>query len=122
MTTNFQFNTRIWWDGNEVSFIGWTDKALIFNWTNHLDTPVELPRGAVLRLLQKRVLVIRGQVPRWVLEMLSGPESHLVADGPARAELPAAQPVPADRKEKITLVSRLIRKLSGGSERGGLLN
>ncbi len=122
MNTNLQTNTRVWWDGNEVSFIGWTDRALIFTWNNTHDTAVQLPRGAVLRLVQKGVLVVRGQAPRWVHEMLTAPAPRPLDDGPVYAEVPVVQPAPAARSEKLTLVSRLIRKLSGGSERGGLLN
>jgi len=39
---NFDVNTRIWWDGSEVSFIRWTEKALVFSWGNVTETAVHM--------------------------------------------------------------------------------
>jgi hypothetical protein len=57
--------TRVFWDGGEVAFIRWTEKALVFSWDNQLETAIHMPRGAVLRLMQKGVLQIEGDMPPW---------------------------------------------------------
>jgi hypothetical protein len=112
MSLNYQPDgTRIWWDGSEVAFIGWTDKALLFSWCDARETAVQMPRGVVFRLLQKGVLRIEGEVPSW-----------LYVDEPLPGLYPAApQPRPASadnkngqRAEKLSIISRIIRKLSGG--------
>ncbi len=60
--------TRVWWDGTEVRFIRWTDKALVFNWGSPRETAIHIPRGALTRLQEKGVLRVEGYVPGWLEE------------------------------------------------------
>ena len=113
--------TRIWWDGNEVEFIRWTDRGVLFNWGDPRETAVHMPRGAVARLLEKGVLRIEGEGPTWsnsgqsqrerpaeiVPVHLAQPEST-----PPRVEKLASQPPP----NRASIITRLIRKLAGSEE------
>jgi hypothetical protein len=97
--------TRIWWDNEEVRFVGWTEKALVFHWEDPRETAIHMPRGAVVRLMEKGVLRIEGYVPAWMRP----------ADQPP--SVPAAPPVEASKtpqlNSRLSAVARLIRKLSG---------
>jgi len=113
-------STRVWWDGTEVSFIRWTESGLIFGWPNATETAAQIPRGAVLRLMNKGVLYIEGNVPDWVLT----PEHEVHQPAPVASSTPKpapapkrAEPIPQQKTERLSAVSRLIRKLGGG-ERG----
>jgi hypothetical protein len=126
--------TRVWWDGNEVAFIRWTEKSLVFAWPNAYETAIHIPRGAVLRLVQKGILHIEGNMPNWmpgaIWELPTG--IKMTADQPAVIEdpqpspaqasapqhevaLPQAEaPKPDQRSARYSAISRLIRKLTGG--------
>ena len=58
--------TRVWWDGDEVAFIRWTSSSLVFSWMEPTVTAMQMPRGAVVRLMEKGVLYIEGEMPDWV--------------------------------------------------------
>jgi hypothetical protein len=110
-------DTRVWWDGSEVNFLRWTESALIFSWYSATETAVQMPRGTVVRLLQKGVLYVEGFVPEWVNSGLGLPETQPIA-----AQKPAP-PAPAQAKaEKVSMLTRLIRKLGGNTERAGIPN
>jgi CheY-like chemotaxis protein len=135
--------TRVWWEGEEAVFIRWTDQSLVLAWPDAAETAVKIPRGAVTRLMGKGVLQIEGNVPAWV--RLSRPEfaelepvAALAHQGAARAASPASSdqrpdsvnqdqpaltaPPPAvgDRLNapgnKLSVVARLIRKLTGNGD------
>jgi hypothetical protein len=114
---NFDVNTRIWWDGSEVSFIRWTEKALVFSWGNVTETAVHMPRGAVVRLLQKGVLQIEGETPDWIhlspLEFDRSPEPDETLPHPPA---PHIEPKPEPQNSRLGVVARLIRKLGGSTE------
>jgi hypothetical protein len=97
MAPENEINTRIWWDGSEVDFIRWTDKALVFSWGNVTETAVQMPRGAVVRLLQKGVLQIEGETPEWIhlspTEFDRSPEAEATLAHPP-APRAACQPRP----------------------------
>jgi hypothetical protein len=97
--------TRIWWDNEEVRFVGWTEKALVFHWEDPRETAIHMPRGAVVRLVDKGVLRVEGYVPAWMRP----------ADQPP--SVPVAPPVeeskPPQVNSRLSAVARLIRKLSG---------
>ena len=59
--------TRVWWDGNPVQFIRWTEKGLVFNWDDPRETAIHMPRGAVMRLMAKGVLEIEGEQKHYSL-------------------------------------------------------
>ncbi len=92
--------TRIWWDNEEVHFVGWTDRALVFHWEDPRETAIHMPRGAVVRLIDKGVLRIEGYIPTW-----------MQVEKPAPPSTPVEPPAPAN--SKLSIVQRLIRKLSG---------
>ena len=133
--------TRVWWEGEEAVFIRWTDQSLVLAWPDATDTAVKIPRGAVTRLVGKGVLQVEGNVPTWV--RLSHPESAgsepvhpsaeshktVLAARPAsggerpnqhQAAVMAAPQAAGDRLDtpanKLSVVARLIRKLTGGGE------
>ena len=110
MSAQTQFETtRLRWDGGEVSFIKWTEKSLVFNWGDARETAVQLPRGAVMRLVEKGVLEVEGDTPRWFQEDNVLP----YADHDA---IDIAPNTPAVRKPEpgnTGMISRLIRKLAG---------
>jgi hypothetical protein len=121
--------TRIWWDGGEVEFIRWTEKSLVFNWGDPRETAIHMPRGAVMRLLEKGVLRVEGEMPPWTgLQPVDSdlhPEGMLAAQDPQRQPPVFKSSVPAVAVEKpkplsnrLNIVARLIRKLAGGEERG----
>jgi len=58
--------TRVWWDGSEVHFIRWSERGLIFNWGDPRETAIHMPRGALMRLMQKGVIRIEGDLPEWL--------------------------------------------------------
>ena len=58
--------TQVWWDGGTVDFVRWTEKSLVFCWEGARKTAVHMPRGAVVRLLDKGVLRIEGYQPEWL--------------------------------------------------------
>jgi hypothetical protein len=109
-------STRIWWDGSEVSFVRWTDKALVFSWGNVTETAVHMPRGAVVRLMQKGVLQIQGETPEWIelspLEIEHVPEPDIV-----QTPAPQVEVKPEPQNPRLSIVARLIRKLGGSTER-----
>ncbi len=111
-------NTRVWWDGNPVQFIRWTEKGLVFNWDDPRETAIHMPRGAVVRLMAKGVLQIEGDAPEW---MYTGHEPIVlrrsaetpVAGIPAE-RISAAQPTVSKLPNKLNIIARLINKLGGG--------
>ena len=127
-------DTRVWWDSNEVAFIRWTEKSLVFAWPNAYDTAIHMPRGAVLRLVQKGILHIEGNMPNWMPEAIwemqtaiagtiaplpreedRQPLQPLVIEKQPEVVPPQAEaPKPEQRSERFNAISRLIRKLSGG--------
>jgi len=84
--------TRVWWNDGEVEFIRWTDKTLVFRWG--ADAPVHIPRGTVMRLLEKGGLRIEGRHPDWMVVTRS-------VDQPSKP---------------FNAILRLIRKLGGGEQ------
>jgi hypothetical protein len=98
--------TRVWWDGSEVLFIRWTDSALVFNWGAPRHTAIHMPRGAVVRLVDKGVLQINGYMPEWLWAKL------VPLDSPPAPHL---HPVPT-MPNRRSIVMRLIQKLTGGGE------
>lgn len=113
--------TQVWWDGNEVDFVRWTDKSLVFCWKDARETAVHMPRGAVIRLLDKGVLRIEGHQPGWLPARYAsrwGAVGERAVDRPPQPApaVPRRDAEPAPNRRNIIL--RLIRKLSGVGERG----
>gem|GEM_PF-1771978 len=104
--------TRVWWEDREVAFVRWTDRSLVFAWRESDETAMHIPRGAVLRLLDRGVLRIDGDAPAWLYDsrplQLQRPKQ--AAPEPKKA---APQGHPKDKK-RFSAIVRLIRKLSGG--------
>jgi hypothetical protein len=98
--------TRIWWDNEEVKFVGWTEKALVFHWEDPRETAIHMPRGAVMRLMDKGVLRIEGYIPSIWLR----PETQS-QPAPAAPSLEPSKPPQANTR--LNVIARLIRKLSG---------
>jgi hypothetical protein len=119
---NQAYQTRVWWDGDEVEFICWTDKGLVFNWNDARETAVHMPRGAVVRLMDKGVLYVEGQMPTWINPGQAQPQES-VSSGlvkPQFKHVERAQPQqrkPSAKAEKLNIVQRLIRKLSGNDDK-----
>ncbi len=108
-------STQVWWDGSEVDFVRWTEKSLVFCWKDARETAVHMPRGAVIRLMDKGVLRIEGYQPEWLAAR------RAVEDGVSEHAPPPVPAAPRDDSQppsRLNIVLRLIRKLSGGSERG----
>ncbi len=101
--------TQVWWDGSTVDFVRWTEKSLVFCWEGARKTAVHMPRGAVVRLLDKGVLRIEGYQPEWL-----APREACDSDLPPERVPPPAENRPGSRRNAIL---RLIRKLSGSGER-----
>ncbi len=101
--------TRVWWEEREVAFVRWTDQALVFAWRESDETAMHIPRGAVLRLLERGVLRIDGDAPAWLYD--SRPLRLQRPQKPAPAPKKAA---PKKDKKRFNAIVRLIRKLSGG--------
>ncbi len=97
--------TRIWWDNEEVKFVGWTEKTLVFHWEDPRETAVHMPRGVVMRLMDKGVLRIEGYAPSWLLPAIQPQSSATV--------LPVEASKPPQVNTRLNAVARLIRKLSG---------
>ncbi|NLX10461.1 MAG: hypothetical protein GXY36_12460 [Chloroflexi bacterium] len=131
-------DTRIWWDGTEVRFVCWTEQGLIFSWCNVTETSVQIPRGAVIRLIKKGVLEVEGIVPEWIdpqeLGIHGAQPSYYEPPRPAASGLgdavpygsnpydtlpfKPAEPAPArhrDTSSRFSAVTRLIRKLAGNA-------
>ena len=102
-------NTRIWWDGGEVEFIRWTEKALVFQWGDATETAIHMPRGAVMRLMHKGVLQIEGEVPEWI-----DSRADLLVE-PEQPETPLKEI--QQRGGRVSIITRLIRKLAGSDGR-----
>jgi hypothetical protein len=96
--------TRVWWDNEEVKFIGWTDKALVFQWADPRETAIHMPRGAVVRLVDRGVLHIEGFVPVWMRP--TEETSSLRSTDQTKANKPS------QNNSRFSIVTRLIRKLS----------
>jgi len=120
--------TRVWWDGGEVEFIRWTDKALVFNWGDPRETAIHMPRGAVMRLMEKGVLRVEGEMPPWTTSRSATSESAQLEDtqpdqdqplrhSPAVFRPPAGLEKQKPVANRLNIVARLIRKLAGGEER-----
>jgi hypothetical protein len=97
--------TRVWWDNEEVKFIGWTDKALVFQWEDPRETAIHMPRGAVVRLVDRGVLRIEGFVPVWMRPAEKTPSLLPAAQAEANKS--------SQNNSRLSVVTRLIRKLSG---------
>ncbi len=123
--------TRIWWDGNEVEFVRWTERALVFSWGDPHETAIHMPRGAVLRLMEKGVMQIEGELPEWVnfgpLKLVRVEEPQRVVEKewevPQPKPAPVVPPAETSRLAKLNIITRLIRKLSSsGPERAKATN
>ena len=101
--------TRVWWEDREVAFVRWTDQALVFAWRESDETAMHIPRGAVLRLLDRGVLRIDGDAPAWLYDSRPLQLQHPQQPAPA----PQKATPPKDKK-RFSAIVRLIRKLSGG--------
>jgi CheY-like chemotaxis protein len=130
--------TRVWWEGEEAVFIRWTEQSLVLAWPDATETAVKIPRGAVTRLVGKGVLQLEGNIPTWA--RLSRPELSVsrpehapeaqaaapVADPASNGERQGQQAVTAAPQaaghrlnppaNKLSVVARLIRKLTGSSD------
>jgi hypothetical protein len=97
--------TRIWWNEEEVKFVSWTEKTLIFHWEDPRETAIHMPRGVVVRLMNKGVLRIEGHIPGWIrpAEPTPAPPASPVAETHRMAQ----------NNSRFNAVARLIRKLSG---------
>jgi hypothetical protein len=113
--------TRVWWAGDEVRFIRWTDQGLVFHWGDPRETAVHMPRGAVMRLMQKGVLQIEGRMPGWTNPAYRPPEeppqTGLVTPNFSRIQRAPEPPKPEPSSSRRSIVSRLIRKLGGDPAR-----
>lgn len=101
--------TRVWWEDREVAFVRWTDQALVFAWRESDETAMHIPRGAVLRLLDRGVLRIDGDAPAWLYD-----SRPLQLQRPQRPVQAPKKPAPPKDKKRFSAIVRLIRKLSGG--------
>jgi hypothetical protein len=118
--------TRVWWDEGEVAFIRWTEKSLVFSWGGAMDTAIHMPRGAVVRLLEKGVLHVEGEMPEWVAKEFKSDKLEIAplatpAHVPAPVDSPATYPdakeqPPESRPGLFSAITRLIRKLGGGED------
>lgn len=111
--------TRIWWNGDEVHFLAWTDRALLFRWNEAVWNGrgvIQLPRGATRRLRDKGVLVIEGEVPDWLINMPPverRPRSRPLPPPAHLAPSPEPPPPTLPRADLRSIVLRIIRKLTG---------
>lgn len=112
--------TRVWWDEEEVRFVRWTEKALVFCWGDARGTAVQMPRGAVVRLLDKGVLRVEGTIPDWLAQK---PTRNVYATSTVNTAPPPPPPPPDPAAEKkanlFNAITRLIRKLGGGDPVAG---
>ena len=105
--------TRVWWEDREVAFVRWTDQALVFAWRESDETAMHIPRGAVLRLLDRGVLRIDGDAPAWLYD--SHPLQLRRPEHPAPAPKKAApKAAPQKDRGRFNIIARLIQKLGGG--------
>lgn len=127
-TSGETLKTRVWWDGGEVDFICWTEKSLIFSWRDVTETAVQLPRGAVVRLLEKGVLVVEGEMPSWIYQVVYDLQRAAVQAAPpaqssaahdsspatqaATHQSPAPEAAPDSAPVRFNVVSRLIRRIA----------
>jgi hypothetical protein len=98
-------NTRVWWDGAPVRFIRWTEKGLVFHWGDPNETAIHMPRGTVVRLMEKGVLEIEGYLPDWFYGRKSNEP---------RQNRDSQQTAAPKTSNKLSIITRLIKKLSGG--------
>lgn len=116
--------TRVWWDGGEVLFVRWTDQALVFSWSGVRETAIHMPRGAVVRLLEKGVLYIEGEVPDWMYEMQRDWGGHmslsvlspLSSGAPLNTAVEHPKPRESSHSQpggRQSIIKRLINKLAG---------
>jgi hypothetical protein len=107
-------STRIWWDGSLVQFIRWSDKGLVFNWDDPRETAIHMPRGTVMRLMEKGVLRIEGDAPEWTQANIQ-PVQLDAQRQPSSQLLPKEHTPPAPKiPNKLNIIARLIHKLGGG--------
>ncbi len=102
-------STRVWWEGREVAFVRWTDQALVFAWRETDETAMHIPRGAVLRLMDRGVLRVDGETPAWLYD-----SRPLRLERPQASASGASEAAPKKDKRRFSAIVRLIRKLSGG--------
>ncbi len=118
MAPKREAQTRIWWNGDEVYFLAWTDHALLFRWNEAVWNGrgvIQLPRGATRRLLNKGVLVIEGEMPDWLTEKAPvGCPTRARPVPPPRPIPPPERPAPTPPKADLrSIVLRVIRRLTG---------
>jgi len=113
-------DTRVWWDGSEVIFVRWTDRSLVFAWCDAAETAIQMPRGVVIRLLEKGVLHIEGVTPDWIFreqqqDIPAAPRTATTRNAAAAAQPVVSPTTPAktEPSSKLGAIARLIRKLSG---------
>jgi hypothetical protein len=112
--------TQVWWDGNEVDFVRWADKSLVFCWKDARETAVHMPRGAVIRLLKKGVLHIEGYQPDWLPTPRGahlGAAREFACEGTSQSTPATSRGDTGQPSSRLNIVMRLIRKLSGSGER-----
>ena len=113
---------------------------LVLAWASNDETAFRLPRAAALRLLNKGVLRMEGDLPDWIPDQITVPKPAAPTTQPATpsapsttparqrpaarptippaappAPEPVAQPAePAPRNDRFSAIARIIRKLTGG--------
>ena len=106
-------STRVWWEDREVAFVRWTNQALVFAWRESDETAMHIPRGAVLRLLDRGVLRIDGDAPAWLYDSRPLQLRHPERSAPASQKV-APKAAPQKDKGRFNIIARLIQKLGGG--------
>lgn len=115
---NDQSTTRVYWEGNEVRFIRWTDQGLVFNWDDPRETAINMPRGTVRRLMSKGVLRVEGDMPTWTRANEDTASRRRTPTPPASRRQGAVPPVrplselsEEQKSQRVGILARLIRKL-----------
>jgi hypothetical protein len=60
-----QQDTKVWIRDEQVEFVAWTTRELIYTREEFADTLIRLPRATVQRMLRKGTLRLEGYRPDW---------------------------------------------------------
>jgi len=81
-------DTRVWFGGVEVHFVGWTTYGLVYTRVGSMQTLANLTKSTVRRLLRDGTLRVEGFRPDWANPDL------IVDDDTGQLTLPAAANTP----------------------------
>jgi hypothetical protein len=92
-------DTRVWFGGVEVEFVGWTQFGLVYTRVGSMQTLANLTKSTVRRLLRDGTLRIEGYRPDWADPDLYPDDDTGKLSRPAPPSTPGPESSPTEGSE-----------------------